>query len=57
MDTHYHVSSYALQMIGVLFHDSALQGYTWPGTTWADEMNVCYETCHGAGLIARPVGQ
>ena len=23
------------EMIGVLSHDSALQGYTWPGTTWA----------------------
>ena len=27
-------------MIGVLDHDSALQGYTGPGTTWKNEMNL-----------------
>ena len=27
-------------MIGVLGHDSALQGYTGPGTTWANEIGV-----------------
>ena len=26
-------------MNGVLGHDSALYGYTGPGTTWANEMN------------------
>ena len=28
-----------ISMNGALGHDSALQGYTGPGTTWADEMN------------------
>ena len=27
-------------MIGVLIHDSALYGYTGPGTTWANWMNL-----------------
>ena len=26
-------------MTGILGHDSALQGYIGPGTTWANEMN------------------
>ena len=37
-------------------HDSALQGYTGPGTTW---LMRCFLMNHapGAGLIARPVVQ
>ena len=31
-------------MIGVLGHDSALQGYTGPGKNLVNEMN-CYESC------------
>ena len=36
--THTHARSWK-EMIGVLGHDSALQGYTGPGITWA---NGCY---------------
>ena len=28
------------EMIGVLGHDSALEGYTGPGPTWANEINL-----------------
>ena len=38
-------------MIGVLGHDSALQGYAWSGTTWAYEMNFVMKHVPGAGLI------
>ena len=34
---------------GDLGHDSALQGYTGPGTTWNSEMNF-YEPCPSAGV-------
>ena len=44
-------------MIGVLGHDSALKGYTGPGTTWANEMNFVMNLAPGTGSIARPVGQ
>ena len=35
------------EMIGVLGHDSALQGYTGPGTTWANEMNGAFGHNYG----------
>ena len=44
-------------MIGVLSHDSALQGYTGLGITWANEMIFVMNHAAGAGLIARPVDQ
>ena len=40
----------------VLGYDSALQGYTGPGTPWADKMNFVNRTS-GAGSIDRPVDQ
>ena len=36
-------------MNGVFSHDSALQGYTGPGTTWANEMNLAMKHAPGAG--------
>ena len=36
-------------------HDSELQGYTGPGTTWANEMYYAMNHAPGAGSIARPV--
>ena len=33
-------------------HDSALQGYTGPGTTWDNEMNFGMKHAPGAGSIA-----
>ena len=33
------VRSAVLKILGVLSHNSALQGYTGPRTTWANEMN------------------
>ena len=42
-------------MIGALGHDSAPQGYTGPGTTWANEMNVNINHALGAGSLAQPV--
>ena len=42
-------------MVFYLGHDSALQGHTGPGTTWANEMNFVMERAPGAGSIARPV--
>ena len=33
------------ELVIQLGHDSAVLGYTGPGTTWADEMNICYEPC------------
>ena len=44
-------------MNSVLGHDSSLKGYTWPGTTWANEMNFVMNHASGAGFIARPVNQ
>ena len=38
-------------MNGVLGHDSALSGYTGPGTTWANEMNFGMEHAPGAGSL------
>ena len=42
-------------MNGVLSHDSALQGFTGPGTNWANEMNFVMNHAAGEGSIARPV--
>ena len=44
-------------MIGVLGHDSALQGYTRPGTTCANEMNFVMIHTPNAGSIVEPVDQ
>ena len=38
-------------MNGVLGHDSVLQGYTGPDTTWANEMNSVMNHALGAGSI------
>ena len=43
--------------MNVLGHDSALQGYTRPGTTWANEMSFIMDHVPVAGSIARPVDQ
>ena len=45
------------EMNGVLGHDSALQGYTRPGTTWDKAMNFVMNHASGAGSIAQPVDQ
>ena len=37
-------------MIGVLNHDSTLQGYTGPGTTWANEMKFVMNHAESKGL-------
>ena len=38
---------------GVLGHDSALQGYTGPGTTWVNEVNfVVKVTGCGSGQLS-----
>ena len=42
-------------MNGVLGHDSALQGYTGPGATLANEMKFVMNYTPGAGSIARTV--
>ena len=42
-------------MISDLGHDSALSGYTGPGTKWANEMNFIMNHAPGAGSIVRPV--
>ena len=42
-------------MNDVLGHNSALVGYTRPGTTWANEMNFVMNPAPGVGSIARPV--
>ena len=44
-------------MLGVVGHDYALQDYTGPWTTWANEMNIVVNHAPGAGSIARPVDQ
>ena len=44
-------------MNGVLSHDSALQSYTGPGATWANEMNFGMNHAPCAGSIAQPVAQ
>ena len=46
-----------MQMDEVLSHDSALQGYTGLGTTWAHEMNLGLNHAPDAGSIVRPVDQ
>ena len=35
--------------------DSALKGYTGPGTTWVNKRNFVMNHAPGAGLIAEPV--
>ena len=40
-----------------LCQDSALQGCTWPGTTWANEIYFVMNHALGAGSLARPVDQ
>ena len=40
------------EMISVLGQDSILQGYTGPGTTWANGMNFSMNHAPGAALIA-----
>ena len=43
-------------MKGVLDHNTAVKGYTGPGTTWVNEMH--FDThAPGAGLIAQPIDQ
>ena len=42
-------------MTGVLGHDFALEGYTGPGTTKANEMNFSMKHAPRAGLIGHPV--
>ena len=44
-------------MNGALGHDSALYGYTGPGTTWAHEMNFVMNHAPGALSLARPIDQ
>ena len=44
-------------MNGSLDHDSALKGYTGPGTILANEINFVMDHAPGAGLIACPVDQ
>ena len=39
-------------MNDALSHDSALQGYTGPGTTWANEIIFVMKHTSGAGTIA-----
>ena len=40
----------------ILYNDSALKGYTGPGTTWANGMNFVIDYTPGAGSIARNDG-
>ena len=47
-----HHDSLGNEMNGGLGHDSALQGYTGPGTTLANEMNFGMNHASCAGLIA-----
>ena len=42
-------------MNGVLVHDSALFGYTWPVANRVNGMNCVLNHAPGAGSIARPV--
>ena len=42
-------------MIGVLCHDSALKGYTGPGTTWANKIHFVMNHAPGAGTFAQTV--
>ena len=41
-------------MNGISGHNSALQAYTGPCITWANEMNFCANHAPGAGAITRP---
>ena len=52
-----HIQYCQFKIIGVLGHDSALVGYTGPGTTWADGMNFGMNIAPGAGSITRPINQ
>ena len=45
------------EMIGILGHDSALYGYTRPGTTSTNEIIFVMNHAPGAGSITHPVGQ
>ena len=45
------------QLNGILGHDSALYGYTGPGTTWVNEMSFVMKHAPSAGSIARPIDQ
>ena len=45
------------ERIGVLGHNSTLEGYTGPGTTWVNEMNSVRNHASGARSIARPDDQ
>ena len=42
-------------MTEILGHDSALQGYTGPGTTLGNGMNFCMNHAPDAGSFAGPV--
>ena len=44
-------------MNGVSGHDSALEGYTGPVTTWTNEMNFVMNHAPGAWSIGRPIDQ
>ena len=44
-------------MISLLDNDFALQGYTGPGTNFANEMKFVMNHVPGAGSIVRPVDQ
>ena len=44
-------------MNGDLGHESALEGYTGPGTTWTNEMKFVINHDPGAGSIARSIDQ
>ena len=37
-------------MTGILGHDSAILGYTGPGTTWANDMNIVMNHDPGIGF-------
>ena len=43
-----------LEINAVLGHNAALEGYTRPGTTWANEMNFVTNRAPDAGLITQP---
>ena len=45
------------QMSAVLGHDSELEGYTGPGTTWDNELNFVRNHALCAGTVSQPVDQ
>ena len=57
MNTHIKYSTNSLpvsdEMNGILRHDSAVQGYTGPGSTWTNEMNFVMNHALGARSITR----